>query len=166
MLNTVYDTLVQTLYDTTFVTHVQNDTVYLPQYIYDTVTNNVHDTTYITNMLNDTVFLPQYIYDTVTNTLHDTIWNTIYDTIYIHDTVYITETGIHELKVVTAKIYTQAGKIIVEDAGENAVYFFDSIGRILATRRSEEGRIEFTVPSMGVYMVKVGESAVKKVVVR
>ena len=166
VLNTVYDTLVQTLYDTTFVTHVQNDTVYLPQYIYDTVTNNVHDTTYITNMLNDTVFLPQYIYDTVTNTLHDTVWNTIYDTIYIHDTVYITETGIHELKVVTAKIYTQAGKIIVEDAGENAVYFFDSIGRILATRRSEEGRIEFTVPSMGVYMVKVGESAVKKVVVR
>lgn len=114
--------------------------------VHDTIVNIVHDTVRVC----DTVYLPQYIYDTI----------------YIHDTVFVIESGIHELKIVDAKVYVKSGRIIVDDAGVNMVYLFDSVGRMLATKQGDGETMEFHVPAAGVYMVKIGDGKPHKVVVR
>ena len=185
--NTIYDTITNTVYDT--ITNTVYDTI--TNTVYDTITNTVYDTTYITqidtviNTVHDTV--TNTVYDTVTNTVYDTIDNFIYDTVYVtetdtlwlfdtiylHDTIYIYDTiyirdsttGIEDVSVINAKIYSSRSRIVVEGADGNSVMLFDMQGRLLATKRDEYSVLEFEVPISGAYFVKIGNYKAKKVVV-
>ena len=138
--------------DTTITT---NDTVYIT--IYDTITNIVHDTIAI----HDTVFTT--VYDTMFVT--DTLW--MFDTIYIYDTIYIRDstTGIEDVAVINARVYSSHSRIVVEGAEGNNVMLFDMQGRLLSTKRDEYSVLEFEVPISGAYFVKIGNYKAKKVVV-
>ena len=154
---------------------VVHDTLYVDRYIYDTITNTVYDT--ITNTVYDTVTntiydtIDNFIYDTVYITETDTLWlfDTIYlhDTIYIYDTIYIRDstTGIEDVSVINAKIYSSRSRIIVEGADGNSVMLFDMQGRLLSTKQDEYSVLEFEVPISGAYFVKIGNYKAKKVVV-
>ena len=154
---------------------VVHDTLYVDRYIYDTITNTVYDT--ITNTVYDTVTntiydtIDNFIYDTVYITETDTLWlfDTIYlhDTIYIYDTIYIRDstTGIEDVSVINAKIYSSRSRIIVEGADGNSVMLFDMQGRLLSTKRDKYSVLEFEVPISGAYFVKIGNYKAKKVVV-
>ena len=151
------------VHDTTII--IQIDTVI--NTIHDTVTNTVFDT--ITNTVYDTI--DNFIYDTVYVTETDTLWlfDTIYlhDTIYIYDTIYIRDstTGIEDVSVINAKIYSSRSRIVVEGAEGNSVMLFDMQGRLLSTKRDEYSVLEFEVPISGAYFVKIGSYKAKKVVV-
>ena len=143
----VHDTTYVPIHDTVYITDTTrlHDTIYLPQYI--------HDTTYVvdTLLLTDTIYLPLYIYDTI----------------YIHDTIYIRDstTGIEDVSVINAKIYSSRSRIVVEGADGNSVMLFDMQGRLLSTKRDEYSVLEFEVPISGAYFVKIGNYKAKKVVV-
>ena len=174
----VHDTTYIDVHDTTYInvpvhdTTIVTDTVTLTEYV------AVHDTTYIT--LTDTVTVTLYdtinnlVYDTIDGYIHDTVtvtdtlWLTIYDTILIHDTITIHDTivvGVDEVTSINAKIYTNQGQIVVEDADGNNVWFYDVNGRVLATKRDEHAPLRFDAPASGTYMIKIGNHPARKVVV-
>ena len=177
VINTVYDTVTNTVYDT--VTNIVHDTVINTVYdtvtntVYDTVTNTVYDT--VTNTLYDTV--TNTVYDTVDNYIHDTtividtLWMTQYDTIWLHDTVivydtvYITPEGIDGVEGETAKVYSSQGQIVVEGAGGAEVMLYDAIGRRIDIRRDDYTAVRFDIPASGIYLVKVGNTPARRIVV-
>ena len=162
---------------------VTHDTLYVDRYIYDTIYTTIHDT--VSNTVHDTI--TSTVHDTITNTVYDTIDNFIYDTVYIsetdtlwlfdtiylHDTIYIYDTiyirdsttGIEDVSVINAKIYSSRSRIVVEGADGNNVMLFDMNGRLLATKQDEYSVLEFEVPISGAYFVKIGNYKAKKVVV-
>ncbi len=81
------------------------------------------------------------------------------------DTVYIDEQGVDGIESVDAKVYTIGGQIMVEGAESHAVALYDAMGRVLEQRQATGGRATFEVPAKGVYLVKIGNTAVRKVVV-
>lgn len=109
--------------------------------------------------LRDTI----YVHDTTVVYHTDTLW--LHDTIIIHDTVYITQEGIDGVDVLSAKVYSSQGQILVEGADGNTVTFFDINGRMLATKQDYGTAIRFDVPTTGTYMIKIGNHAARKVVV-
>lgn len=66
--------------------------------------------------------------------IFDTTINNYYDTVYLHDTIYVTTEGIDGVDGVSAKIYQRGGQIVVEGAEGNTVTLYDAVGRVLATR--------------------------------
>ena len=118
----------------------------------------VNDTVVIEFVTTDTL----YIHDTVL--LHDTVY--LYDTVVMHDTVCPGgPTGVVEAVVIDAKIYSEGRQVVVEGAEGAAVMLYDVHGRCLAVRRNEHGIIRFDTASAGVYMVRIGGGAARKVVV-
>ena len=162
---------------------VVHDTLYVDRYIYDTIYTTIHDT--VSNTVHDTV--TNTVFDTITNTVYDTIDNFIYDTVYVtetdtlwlfdtiymHDTIYIYDTiyirdsttGIENVSMINAKIYSSRSRIVVEGAEGNNVMLFDMQGRLLSTKQDEYSVLEFEVPISGAYFVKIGNYKAKKVVV-
>ena len=122
--------------------------------VHDTVLVPVHDTTVVTTVITvrDTVFL------------HDTIYlqQYLYDTIYIHDTLYV---GVNEVETVDAKIYVRNGQVVVEGADGHRVCLYDVNGRLLATKQDDLIPLRFDIPSSGTYLVKIGDTHARKVVV-
>ena len=116
--------------------------------LYDTLSLTVHDTVY------------NYFYDTVL--LTDTIY--IYDdTIYIHDTIFVT--GIDGLEAQNAKVYINNGQIVVEGAEGNRVTLYDVTGRVLATKQDNYTPMRFDAPASGTYLIKIGAYPARRVVV-
>ena len=116
--------------------------------LYDTLSLTVHDTVY------------NYFYDTVL--LTDTIY--IYDdTIYIHDTIFVT--GIDRLEAQNAKVYINNGQIVVEGAEGNRVTLYDVTGRVLATKQDNYTPMRFDAPASGTYLIKIGAYPARRVVV-
>lgn len=170
----VFDTLLYSIHDTTFI--MLTDTV--TEYV------QVHDTTYIiltdtvTNTIFDTVFntmydtIDNYIYDTtlvtVTDTLwlteYDTLYITLYDTVYLHDTVYL---GVDVAENTMAKVYVREGRIVVETEEGMQVWVYDVTGRRIQPARMPAfpGNTVVDVPASGTYLVKVGEAPARRVVV-
>ncbi len=184
---TVYDTtsVPVTVYDTTNVPVTVYDTTTVPVTVYDTTVTTVpvtvYDTTTVPVTVIDTTIVPVTEYDTthvavivVDSTLvpvYDTIWLTEYirDTVYIevHDTVYIHDTifvGIDEVETLDAKIYANNGQIVVEGADGNKVVLYDVTGRILATKVDEYAPLRFDIPVSGTYLVKIGNHAARRIV--
>lgn len=174
----IHDTTYVPVHDTTYVdvpypvhdTAIVRDTIYIDILypVYDTTIVTLTDT--ITNIVYDTVI--NYIYDTTLVTVTDTLWLTLHDTIYlpqyIHDTICVHDTiyvGVDEVEVLSVKIYTSYGKIVVEGADGNTVTLYDVAGRILATKRDSYTPLHFEVPSSGTYMIKVGDYSTRRVVV-
>ena len=97
----------------------------------------------------------------------------IYDTIYIHDTVYV---GLDEVETINVKVYTSNGQIVVDGADGNQVWLFDITGRLMecgkmldimmmATKKDNHLPLRFDIPSSGAYLVKIGDYHSRKVVV-
>ena len=80
---------------------------------------------------------------------------------YIRDST----TGIEDVSVINAKIYSSRSRIVVEGADGNSVMLFDMQGRLLSTKQDEYSVLEFEVPIPGAYFVKIGNYKAKKVVV-
>jgi hypothetical protein len=89
------------------------------------------------------------------------------DTTFIANFERITDstTGIEDVAVINARVYSSHSRIVVEGADGNNVMLFDMSGRLLATKRDEYSVLEFEVPISGAYFVKIGNYKAKKVVV-
>ncbi|MCR4659001.1 MAG: leucine-rich repeat protein [Bacteroidales bacterium] len=109
--------------------------------------------TLTSNMQLVAVFCPV---DTVV--VHDTI----YDTIYITDTIYV---GVDEMTVTNVKMYVLGSEIVVENAEGYSVSLYDAVGQMLATKQYGLAPVRFAVPISGTYIVKVGNYPARKVVV-
>ena len=74
-------------------------------------------------------------------------------------------TGIEEVdgNVRIPNIYADGGKIMVTGAEGVEVCLYNMMGRLLATRKGEG--IHFDVPTAGIYLVRIGDRAARKVVV-
>ena len=172
------------LHDTTVVIDTMIQTEYVP--VYDTTYVNIHDTTYVDNYIHDTTYVDNYIFDTTyidnyiydTSFVTDTLWlvDTLYlhDTVYIHDTIYITQEGVENAETTSIKVYQRNGHVVVEDFGNEDVHLYDMLGRRLAIRRKDDSKLSaddnansicFDVPSSGVYLIKVGNIATRKIIV-
>lgn len=73
--------------------------------------------------------------------------------------------NIQVVEVLSAKIYSAMGQIVVEDANGQMVTVYDVNGRRLASKQDTVGKVVFDVPVTGTYMVKIGELITRKVVV-
>ena len=56
--------------------------------------------------------------------------------------------------------------IVVEGAEGNPVYFYDVMGRLLATRKETAQEMLLDVPASGAYLVKIGDAPTRRIVVR
>jgi len=140
------------------------DTVYQTETLYDTVYQN--DTVYQTETVHDTVYQIEYG-DTLYLNVHDTLYltDTVHDTVYIyvHDTVYVGVSDVED--TVNVKLYSQFGQIVVEGAQGYDVVLYDAVGRKLDARRDDFGMLRFDVPASGTYLVRVGKTPARRIVV-
>lgn len=80
-------------------------------------------------------------------------------------------TGIDEVDRVTngPNVYADGGKIVVTGAEGKLVCLYDMMGRLLDTRQGEDVHggtpLRFDVPAAGVYIVRIGDTEVRKVAV-
>ena len=175
------------VHDTTFVHNYIHDTIYLTRTIYDTaaiendmvqiLTNYIdslmHDENYIENAMLEQLrsYIDSNLPDTVTITDTFTVYQTlmVHDTVYIHDTVYLNDDNeaIDDIVGVNATIYQRDGAIVVSLADAAAeVRVYDAVGRIMKIRNVEASQqVAFAVPSSGVYLVRIGNSPARRVVV-
>ena len=172
--NPLYFTMVGdttiTAYFATATGGLTHDTVTVQVPVHDTTFVTVHDTTEVVVTVYDTTFVPVHdttiIYsDTIFIEVHDTLF--LHDTIVIHDTIYITDTienGVERV-VSNVKLYGENGQVVVEGSEGATVVLYDAVGRMLATRRDNVGRLTFDVPASGMYLVKIGEHPARRIVV-
>lgn len=113
--------------------------------------------------LRDTIYDTIYVHDTTVVLHTDTLW--LHDTVIIHDTIYMNQEGIDGVESVNAKVYSSQGKIVVEDANSNTVTLYDATGRILATKQNHGTPLRFDIPASGTYLIKIGNYPIQKVVV-
>lgn len=106
----------------------------------------------IQNPFNDTTYI--YVHDTVV--VHDTLY----------DTVYISNESISNIAAVNVKVYQRDGKLMVEGAEGKTVVVCDAMGRQLAVKRDDYSVMSFDIPTMGAYLVKVGEAPARKIYIR
>lgn len=74
--------------------------------------------------------------------------------------------GIDDVDALDVNIYSTNGNIVVKGAANQSIYIYDAVGRCVnhvAENYSEVN--EFTMPTSGVYMVKVGNLPARRVVV-
>ena len=76
-------------------------------------------------------------------------------------------TGIEEVdgSVLVPNIYADGGRIVVTGAEGDDVYLYDMMGRRIATRQNCTATFNFDVPAAGIYLVRIGDRAARKVVV-
>ncbi len=73
--------------------------------------------------------------------------------------------GINDVDMDNVSIYSVDSKIVVRGAEGNSVYVFDVNGRMLNRVNNASDMVEFRMEQTGVYLVKVGNAAAKRVVV-
>ena len=73
--------------------------------------------------------------------------------------------GIEEVDGFDFQAYSVDGKIVVKGVENKDVNIYDVTGRNMKSVAKATETIEYIAPSSGVYLVKVGDSAVKRVVV-
>ena len=157
----VHDTTVVTLTDTVTLTE------YVPYEVHDTTVVTMTDT--VINTLFDTVYNTEYDTTVLTDTLWlvhtDTVW--VFDTIVIHDTVYITQEGIGDVETLNVKVYSSNGQIIIEGAEGHDVTLYDVTGRKLSTTLPPDNSPcqRLDVPASGTYLIKIDNYPARKVVV-
>ena len=173
----VHDTTLVQVHDTSFIPIEVHDTMYVQVELRDTmfVPYPVHDTTYVTEYVyvRDTTVLPieVIVHDTmyVTEYITDTIWMTRFDTIYIRDTIYINDTmptNASQVEYINVKVYASYGQIVVEGANGRLVTLYSASGQLMAKKQDEDDLLYFDVPTSGSYLVKIGNVAVKQIVVK
>ena len=81
------------------------------------------------------------------------------------EAVFAAKTGIADVDMANVKVYSVNDVIYVNGAEGHQVYLFDVNGRVLNHNAKAGERVEFRVANTGVYLVKVGNAAAKRVVV-
>lgn len=158
---TVYDTAHVTLYDTTSVTVYIIDTLHVTDtlWAWDTTRVTVYDTAHVT--LYDTTPVTVYIIDTLHVT--DTLW--VYDT--IHVTVYDTvRVEIEPVAATPWSVRVVEDGIAVEGAAGETITVYDLAGRRLYRRSRAPEAVRFRVPTVGVYLVQIGSTPARRVVLK
>lgn len=165
----VHDTIV--IVDTVVVDHYIHDTITHTEYVIDSTT--VFDTVFVDYYLYDTLLVVEYEVDTVSVldtlwlTLCDTVW--LIDTVYIHDTIYITPNGIDEAFSENIILYQRYGGIVIESANGSVlpqIAVYDINGRLIGYHADcDEPKWYIMVPSSGVYLVKVSQYPIRKIVI-
>ncbi|MBR6292084.1 MAG: hypothetical protein IKR33_04700 [Bacteroidales bacterium] len=98
-------------------------------------------------------------------------FSTCTDTVWVHDTIYITLDGIDGVDAMNVKVYQSEGQVVVEGAENNTVALYDIMGRRLtaapmgSTSYTDGRRVRFDVPTTGVYLVKIGNLPARRIVV-
>ena len=102
---------------------------------------------------------------------NDTVgYNTVYtinniDSDHYLTAVFVVSTGIDDVESDNVNVYSVDDMIVVRGAEGKQVVLFDVNGRMLSREANASERVEFRVSNSGVYMVKVGNAAAKRVVV-
>ena len=81
------------------------------------------------------------------------------------EAVFAAKTGIADVDMANVKVYSVNDVIYVNGAEGHQVYLFDVNGRVLNHSAKAGEHVEFRVANTGVYLVKVGNAAAKRVVV-
>lgn len=63
------------------------------------------------------------------------------------------------------KIYVEGQQIVAEGAEGNTVMVYDLYGRVLAIKRDEGTLLRFDAPATGTYLIRIGDSPARRVVV-
>ena len=75
--------------------------------------------------------------------------------------------GIDEDKMNEAVVFGSEGHVVVESAAPASVAIYDAVGRLIVRDATPiEGRRQYLMPSTGIYVVRVGETPARKVVVK
>ena len=80
-------------------------------------------------------------------------------------TNYQSLVGIDDVKNTNTKIYQCDNQVVVEGADGQTVTLYDANGHVQAIRHSGNQAITFGIPASGTYLVKVGNTPARKVVV-
>ncbi|MBR6049100.1 MAG: choice-of-anchor J domain-containing protein [Bacteroidales bacterium] len=76
----------------------------------------------------------------------------------------VDNTGIEDANMANVSIYSTDNKIVVRGAEGQSIYVFDLNGRVMARENNAAESVEFRMQTTGVYLVKVGTAAAKRVV--
>lgn len=121
----------------------------------------LHDTLYLTDTL--------YLHDTLN--LHDTLYLT--DTLYLHDTIYVHDTvytggpdAITDAIGRNFKIFASMGDIVVEGPAGEMIRLYDISGRMLLAKQLTAAPMRMPVPKNGTYLVQIGNSHARKIVIK
>ncbi len=74
--------------------------------------------------------------------------------------------GIADLQPTDYSISAQGNRMVISGVADRRVRIFDSVGRLLDTADGHNDVAVFQAPSMGVFLVQVGDSPAQKVVIR
>ena len=74
--------------------------------------------------------------------------------------------GIDDVAADNIRVYSQNGNIVVLGAENLSVRVYDVVGRVVAQRQAAGEEERISISQMGVYMVQVGNSTARRVVVR
>jgi hypothetical protein len=75
------------------------------------------------------------------------------------------QNDIDSISAPNVKIYVEGQQIVVEGAESNTVMIYDLYGRVLATKRDEGSLLRFDIPVTGTYLIRVGDTPARRVVV-
>ena len=117
--------------------------------------------------IHDTVRVEVPTYIEVPVEVHDTI--EVSYPVYVHDTIYIYDTLVtssNQVESISAKIYGNNGQIIVEGANGKGVTLYSASGQLVATKQDDYSEVCFDAPASGVYLVKIGDFAPRKIVIK
>ena len=73
--------------------------------------------------------------------------------------------GIEEADKQGIKVYADGSRIVVTGAEGEEACLYDMMGRLAAKGHVENGSITFDAPAAGVYIVRIGDYPVRRVVV-
>ena len=75
------------------------------------------------------------------------------------------QNDIDSISTPNIKIHAEGQQIVVEGAEGNTVMVYDLYGRVLAIKRDEGTLLRFDVPATGTYLIRIGDSPARRVVV-
>lgn len=75
------------------------------------------------------------------------------------------QNDIDSISTPNIKIHAEGQQIVVEGAEGNTVMVYDLYGRMLAIKRDEGTLLRFDAPATGTYLIRIGDSPARRVVV-
>ncbi len=79
--------------------------------------------------------------------------------------IFVANTGIEDADMTNVSVYGAESRIVVRGAEGKDVYVYDLTGRTVASQKNATENTEFRMAHTGVYLVKVGNAAAKRVMV-
>jgi len=76
-----------------------------------------------------------------------------------------TQIGIDGVDAMNVYVRVDNKQIVVEGADGNVVTLYDAVGRVLATKHDDYSLLRFDVPAAGTYLIRIGNTPVRKIVV-